>query len=133
MLRKIIECESLDISQENFYDGVSFSKAASLHCSGCNFTIQKTHYRLFVKYVLKTSCLKKNNKFQKQSPRVFFKKGVLRNFAKFTGKYLSQSLFLIKLQYSCEFCKISKNTFCYATPPVAASEVSEKKFFQRSS
>ena len=23
---------------------------------------------------------------------------------------------------SCEFCEISKNTFCYRTPPVAASE-----------
>ena len=28
----------------------------------------------------------------------FFKKGVLRNFTKFTGKHLCQSLFLIKLQ-----------------------------------
>ena len=31
--------------------------------------------------------------FQKQPPEVFFEKGVLRNFAKFTGKYLCQSLF----------------------------------------
>ena len=30
--------------------------------------------------------------------QMFFKKGVLRNFATFTGKYLSWSLFLIKLQ-----------------------------------
>ena len=38
--------------------------------------------------------------------------------------------FLIKLQnketlaqvFSCEFCEISKNTFFYRTPPVAASE-----------
>ena len=29
---------------------------------------------------------------------MFCKKGFLRNFAKFTGKHLSQSLFLIKLQ-----------------------------------
>ena len=35
---------------------------------------------------------------QKQPPEVFCKKGVLRNFAKFTGKHLCQSLFLIKLQ-----------------------------------
>ena len=61
---------------------------------------------------------------------MFCKKGVLRNFAKFTGKHLCQSLFLIKLQasglqqacnfikkktlaqvFSCEFCEISKNTF----------------------
>ena len=41
--------------------------------------------------------------------------------------------FLIKLQaeketlaqvFSCEFCKITKNTFSYGTPPVAASEIS---------
>ena len=31
-------------------------------------------------------------------PEVFCKKGVLRNFTKFTGKHLCQSLFLIKLQ-----------------------------------
>ena len=31
-------------------------------------------------------------------PEVFCKKGVLRNFAKFTGKHLYESLFLIKLQ-----------------------------------
>ena len=53
------------------------------------------------------------------------KKGVLRNFRKFTGKHLSQSLVLIKLQAACnfikkealaqvssrEFSEISKNTF----------------------
>ena len=47
------------------------------------------------------------------------KKGVLRNFAKFTGKHLCQSLFFNKVAekevlaqvFSCEFCKISKNTF----------------------
>ena len=31
---------------------------------------------------------------QKQSPRGVLKKGVLRNFAKFTGKHLCQRLFL---------------------------------------
>ena len=35
---------------------------------------------------------------------------VLRNFAKFTGKYLYQSLFFNKV-FSCEFCDVSKNTF----------------------
>ena len=37
------------------------------------------------------------NKVQKQPPEVFGKKGVLRNFAKFTGKHLCQSLFLNKV------------------------------------
>ena len=36
----------------------------------------------------------------KNRPEVFCKKFVFRNFAKFTGKYLCQSLFLMKLQTS---------------------------------
>ena len=68
---------------------------------------------------------------------MFCKKVVLRNFKKFTGKHLWQSL--LKLQasgtsvaqtvaqvFSCEFCEISKNTFSYRTPPVAASVLSYK-------
>ena len=58
--------------------------------------------------------------------RCSVKKGVLTNFAKFTGKHLCQSLFfnnvaglacnIIKNEtlvqmFSCEFCEISKNTF----------------------
>ena len=34
---------------------------------------------------------------QKQPPEVFYKKTVLENFAKFTGKHLSQSLFFDKV------------------------------------
>ena len=37
-----------------------------------------------------------NNK--KQPPEVFYKKAVLKNFSVFTEKYLSSSLFLIKLR-----------------------------------
>ena len=59
-------------------------------------------------------------------PEVFYKKGVLKNFAKFTGKHQCQSLFLIKLLaeacnlikkktlaqvFSYEFCENLKNTF----------------------
>ena len=73
------------------------------------------------------------------------RKGVLRNFIKFTGKHMCERVsFLIKLHPSvcnfikretlaqvffCEFCKISKNAFSYITPPVAASEVYEKSSF----
>ena len=43
------------------------------------------------------------------------KKGVLRNFTKFTGKHLCQRLFIKKETlaqvFSCVFCAISKNTF----------------------
>ena len=54
---------------------------------------------------------------------MFCKKGVLRNFTKFTGKHLCQSLFLNKATcnfikketlaqvFSREFCEISKNSF----------------------
>ena len=51
---------------------------------------------------------------------VFWKKGIFRNFAKFTGKHLRQSLFFNKVA-GREFCEISKNTFIYRTPLVVAS------------
>ena len=31
--------------------------------------------------------------YKKQPPEVFHKQGILRNFAKFTGKYVSEFLF----------------------------------------
>ena len=34
---------------------------------------------------------------QNQPPEVFYKKGVFRNFTKFTGKHLCQSLFFNKV------------------------------------
>ena len=52
-----------------------------------------------------------------------------RNFAKFTGRHLCQSACnVIKKEppaqvFSCEFCGISKNTFFYRTPLVAASGI----------
>ena len=64
--------------------------------------------------------------FRNSRPEVFCKKGVLRNSAKVTGKHLCQSLFFKKETltqvFSCEFCKISKNTFFHRTPLEAASE-----------
>ena len=64
-------------------------------------------------------------------PKMFCKKGFLRNFTKFTGKHLCQSLYFIKTKeilaqvFSCEICENSKNTFSYRTPPVAASKSTE--------
>ena len=67
------------------------------------------------------------------------KKGVLKNFRKFTGKHLRQSLFFNKIGglrpvacnfikketlaqvFSCEFCEISKNTFSTEHLQVIAS------------
>ena len=60
--------------------------------------------------------------------KVFCEQGVLRNFTKFTGKHLCQSLSsLLKKEtlaqvFSCKFCEISKNTFFYRLALVAASE-----------
>ena len=65
---------------------------------------------------------------------MFCKKAVLRNFANSQGNTCARVSILIKWQacnfikietlaqvFSCEFCEISKNTFSYRTPPVAAS------------
>ena len=60
ILRTIINGKSLEISQENVYEGVSFSKVTNLQCSGCNFAIKIAHHRYFLEYVPKTSCLKKH-------------------------------------------------------------------------
>ena len=63
--------------------------------------------------------------FRSSRSEVYCKKCVLKNFAKFTGKHLSQSLFLNKVAgswnfikketlaqvFSCELFEISKNTF----------------------
>ena len=57
--------------------------------------------------------------YQTFLPKVFCKKSVPRNFAKFTGKYLCQIIFFYKVDkketlaevFSGEFCEISKNTF----------------------
>ena len=76
--------------------------------------------------------------YRSSRPEVFCEKGDVRNFAKFTGKHLCQSLFFNKVAgqarnfikketlaqvFSREFCEIYKNTFFYSTPPVAASVV----------
>ena len=52
--------------------------------------------------------------YRSSCPEVFCKKDVLTNFATFTAKDLCQ-------MFPCEFCEISRNTFFYGTPPVAAS------------
>ena len=90
------------------------------------------------KIVLITFNFFKSFALQRNSrPEVFCEKGVLRNFARFTGKLLCQSVFFNKVAgaaacnfieketlaqvFSCEFCEISKNTFSYRMPLVAAS------------
>ena len=56
-------------------------------------------------------------------PDVFCKTGVLRNFAKLTRKHNFITKESLAQVFSCEFCEISKNTYFYRTPLVAASEL----------
>ena len=85
---------------------------------------------------------------KQQCQSIFFKKvtglrtGVFWNFAKFTGKQQCQSTFFKKVVglrpallketlaqvYFVEFCEISKNTFFYRTPLVAASGCAFRKY-----
>ena len=58
----------------------------------------------------------KSHLYTKAAVQRFSVKSILRNFAKFTGKRLCQSLFFNKKEtlaqvFSCDFCEISKNTF----------------------
>ena len=50
MLQKINDCKIFEISQENVYDDVYFSKAISLQCTECNSNRKRPHHRLFLKY-----------------------------------------------------------------------------------
>ena len=61
---------------------------------------------------------------QKQPPEVFCKKGVLRNFSKFTGGLRPATLLKKRLWYRyfpVNFAKF-QNTFLYRTSLVAASD-----------
>ena len=64
--------------------------------------------------------------YRSSRPEVFCKKGVLRNFAKFTGKHLSQGLCFNKVARLWP-----KNTFSYRTPPMAASKKLEKNYVEK--
>ena len=71
-----------------------------------------------------------NYSSKKQPFAMFFKIGVLKYFAIFTGKHRCWSLLLVKLHaynfikketptqvFSYEYCKLFKNSFFYRTPP----------------
>ena len=76
---------------------------------------------------------KVNNKNSRTTSSTLCKVAVLKNFAKFTGKYLCQKVdaysFFNKQTlaqvFLCEVCKIFKNTFFYGTTPVATSGISD--------
>ena len=70
---------------------------------------------------------------QKQPPEVFCKQDVLKNFSKFTGKRLCQSLFFNKkrLWHRCflvNFCKISKSNLLIEHLRATASDFDAVSF-----
>ena len=69
-------------SQENTFVGIFFSK--SCLSSACKFFKKSLKNTYFEKYLLLTSTSSRQE--------AFCKKGVPRNFTKFTGKHLCQSL-----------------------------------------
>ena len=90
-----------------------------------------------------------NYTFKKQPSDCSIKKGVLKNFTKFTRKHLCQSLYfdkvaccrtqacnVIKKQtptqaFSGEFCEIFKSTFFTEHFRATATDISEKPFYQK--
>ena len=120
-------------SQENTCARVSFW--IKLRAWACNFIKKETLAQVSSYELCEIS---KNTSFTERlwttastvGRRCSIKKGVHRNFARFTGKHLGQRLFFnyfIKKEsltrvFSCEFCEISKNTFFYRTPLVVVSE-----------
>ena len=99
--------------------------------------LQKLQINYFLNFFLE-GCFKLLT-IRSSCPEVFSKKGVLRYFAKFTGKHLCESFFFNKVAglrpakfiekeilaqvFSCKFCEISKNTFFHRTSLVAASKL----------
>ena len=91
-----------------------------MHCLNSKLC-SKLCFLSSMSYTAKVSCT-----WQKQPLEVFFKKGVPKNFANFTGKHLCWRFFLIKLKvwrpatllrktaaqvFSCDICEIFKNTY----------------------
>ena len=76
-----------------------------------------THFMSLVSF--HTSC-KNQETCRSSRPEGLCKKGVLRNFAKFTGKHMCFCNFVKKEalahEISCELCEISKNGFFYRAP-----------------
>ena len=85
------------------------------HSARTSTAIKELWYTFLIIW-LRLLTIKKIQNNRSSGPEVFCKKDVLKNFAKFTGKHLCQSIFFNKVAglaqvFSCEFCKILKNTF----------------------
>ena len=74
-------------------------------------------------YYYNTDVSKDPNYYKSSHPEVFCKKGVHRNFAKFTGRHLCQSLFFDKVaglqdsnrSFPMNFVKFLKHLFSWNT------------------
>ena len=93
--------------------------------------VERISHTKTVNDIFALDCIK-NSIIRSSHRRCSVKIDVLRNFTKFTGTHLCQSLFFNKVSFvtkkealaqvfSCEFCEISENTYFYRTPLVAAS------------
>ena len=73
--------------------------------SRCKTTQHNVFYTIFLCFILYADIEKtaSNHGYlksgQKEPPELFYKKDVLKNYAKFTGKHLCQSLFFNKVAY----------------------------------
>ena len=89
-------------------------------------------------------CFSSSATFRNSHRRCSVKKGVLRHSANFTGKHLCHGHFFNKVAasnfikkeiqagvFSCEFYKISKNTFSTEHPQTTVSGHSLSKMMQR--
>ena len=92
-------------AQKLFYR--NWKNIPSIFLWNCEYWTKKSTYAMLIK-------------LRSSHQRCSMKKDVLRNFTKFTGKHLCQSLFFNKVAgllqtlaqvFSCKFCEISKNTF----------------------
>ena len=59
-------------------------------------------------------CFGENAFLRSSCQEVFYKKGVLRNFAKFTGEHCARVSFLIKFQAACNFIKNNTQAQVYS-------------------
>ena len=112
MLRKINDCESLEISQENVYDGVFFSKVVYLQCPDCSSSIKRIHRRLFPQYVSKSICLKKN---------ILRKKSMMENVLIKLRPCSTKSAILSKTELNRvhvrPFCRSAENSNVFTKKP----------------
>ena len=76
---------------------LSFSTKDSTWVACLHFVLSRICRMLNNKYLLKFVCFNEAFLARSSRPEIFRKKGVLKNFAEFTGKHLCQSLFFNKV------------------------------------